>query len=146
VQAGEVDSFSVGWPGTTNEGAVADTGLYRVAAMILSQTMVPTRQAELVVGATPPPPGPLNLSCTVQPRSGPPSVEREMRLAVENPTDQPITLQFPKEQLFDFSIFDPMNMRPGPMWMWSHGRLFDPNPVDRTIQPHEQLEFVEQSR
>jgi hypothetical protein len=27
--------------------------------------------------------------------------------------------------------------------MWSNGREFDPHPVDRTIQPHDRLEFVE---
>lgn len=144
LRAGEVDTFRVAWPGTTNEGAVADTGLYRVAAMILTQPMVPTRQAELVIGSTAPPLGPLVLTCTVRPQSGPASVPREMQLTMENPTDQPITLHFPNGQLYDFSVFDPMRMRPGPMWTWSRGRLFDPNPVDRTIQPHGQLEFVEQ--
>ncbi len=143
LQAGEVDTFRVAWPGTTNEGAVADTGLYRVAAMILTQPMVPTRQAELVIGSTAPPPEPLVLACTVRPQSGPASMQREMRLTIENPTDQPITLHFPNGQQYDFSVFDPMRMRPGPMWMWSRGGPFDPNPIDRTIQPHEQLEFVE---
>ena len=144
LEAGEVDTFQVAWPGTTNEGAVVDTGLYRVAAMILSQPLVPMRQAELVVGAPPPPPGPLVLSLDVQPQSGPASAEREMRLRVDNPTDQPVTLHFRNGQLYDFSIMDPMRMRPGPIWIWSRGRAFDPNPVDRTIQPHDRLEFVEQ--
>ena len=143
LQAGEVDSFRVEWPGTTNQGAVADTGLYRVAAMILSRPMVPTRQAELVVGGTQPAPGPLVLACTVQPQSGPASAQREMRLTVDNPTGQPITVHFRNGQLYDFSVFDPMRRRPGPMWMWSRGRTFDPNPVDRTIPPHDRLEFVE---
>jgi hypothetical protein len=131
------------WPGTTNQGAVADTGLYRVAAMILSRPMVPTRQAELVIGTPLPPSGPLVQTCTIQPESGPAGMQREMRLTIENPTDQPITLHFRNGQLYDFSIFDPMRMRPGPMWMWSRGRMFDPNPVDRTIPPHDRLEFVE---
>jgi hypothetical protein len=143
LQAGEVDTFRVEWPGTTNLGAVADTGLYRVAAMILSRPMIPTRSAELVVGAAQAPPGPLVLTCTVHPESGPASMEREMRLTVENPTELPITIHFPNGQLYDFSVFDPMRMRPGPMWMWSHGRTFDPNPVVRTILAHDRLEFVD---
>jgi hypothetical protein len=143
LQAGEVDSFRVVWPGTTNEGAVADTGLYRVAAMILSQPMVPMRQAELVVGAVSLPPGSLVLICTVRPEAGPASMQRELRFMVDNPTDRQITVHFPNGQLYDFSVFDPMRMRPGPMWTWSRGRVLDPDPVDRTIPPHDRLEFVE---
>jgi hypothetical protein len=143
LEAGEADTFRVTWPGTTNEGAVADTGLYRVAAMILSQPPIPMRQAELVVGAQPPPPGSLVLSLECQPESGLASAEREMRLRVDNPTDLPVTLHFRNGQLYDFSVFDPMSMRPGPIWTWSHGREFDPTPVERTIEPHGRLEFVE---
>ncbi len=60
-----------------------------------------------------------------------------------NEAGEPITLNYPDAQHFDFHICDRRAETPESIWSWSHGKRFTDMPTVLVIQPRERIEFVE---
>jgi hypothetical protein len=63
-----------------------------------------------------------------------------LSLTVANPTDQPIALQFPSGEQYDFVV---RAVDGTELWRWSAGRVFTMAIIDRTLQPGETYEVSE---
>lgn len=141
LEPGETRAFDVEWPGTSNEGDLVSGGLLHAVGVILGEPPLQAHPARLIAGAAPPPPAGLSLSLSIEPRSAPPGVVRRIHLTAENPTRRPIVLAFSSSQEFDFLLFDPESMRPGPVWMWSEGLAFLTVAYQRIVPPGGRLEW-----